>query len=125
MDDDRAFGGARQFQLAAENGRLHFARGMIVVIVETDFAPGDQARVLRQPIEFLVVRFGGVPGFVRMNSGRGVNPVVRLCVGDGCSQLFDFRAVADGQQHGDSRRLRASQHGVTIRVKVGNVHVGV
>ncbi len=116
---------ARLAKLMAKYARLHVAGRMIVVIIEADFSPGDHARIPRQAFQFRVVRFRRMPCLVRVNSRRGVNPIVRLGVRNGRSQLFDFRAVADRQQRADSRSPRSIEHGVAIRVKVGYVHVRV
>ena len=70
---------------------------MIVVVVEADFAPGDHARVLRQTVQLGIMRVCGMLRLVRVNSDGGVDPVVRLGVGHRRAELFDFGAVADGQ----------------------------
>ena len=48
MDDDGQFRGACERHLVAEDLLLHFARRVIVEIVEADFAPGDYFRMLRE-----------------------------------------------------------------------------
>jgi hypothetical protein len=62
---------------------------------------------------------------MRVNSDRSIDPIVRLGVRDGCSQLLDFRSIADRQESADSRCPCSIEHGIAIRVKVGNVHVRV
>ena len=98
---------------------------MIVVIVEADFAPGDDAGMPRQAIEFGVMCRRGVPRFVRMNSYGGVDPVVHFGVRHGRAELFDFRPVADGEDRSHAGRARARQHGVAVGVEVGDIHVRV
>ncbi len=125
MNDDGLSRGARLVELMAKHLRLDVARRMIVVIVESNFAPGDHARMSRQPVQFRVVRVGRVPGLVRMNPHRRVDPIVLLGIRNGRSKLFDFRPVADRQQRPDSRCPRALEHRFAVRVKVGNIHVRV
>jgi hypothetical protein len=48
VNDDRELGGVSEFHLLAENAFLEVTRGMIVEIVEADFAPGDDFRMLRE-----------------------------------------------------------------------------
>ena len=95
------------------------------MIVEADFSPGNQARILRQAVQLRVMRFGRVLGFMRMNSGRGIDPVVLTPHTERGSEFLEFGAVANRQNVADARGARAFEHGVAIRVKVGNVHVRV
>src|SRR5258708_15778897 len=58
MDDYRQLRLGGQLHLIAEHALLHFARRMIVEIVESDFSVSDHARVLRQLRKLLEVRRG-------------------------------------------------------------------
>ena len=51
---------------------------MVVVIIKADFAQGEKVRMLCQLREFVVVLRRGEPGFVGVNPGSGVDPVVAL-----------------------------------------------
>src|SRR6266404_1467354 len=55
MNDDGFLRAPRESHLVAENTRLRFARRMIVVIVESDFSPRDDFRMLSQPRQFFQV----------------------------------------------------------------------
>ena len=48
MDDDRQTCGAGQIKLLDEDALLNVARGMIVMVVEADFAPGQEVWMLWQ-----------------------------------------------------------------------------
>src|SRR5712664_3170404 len=65
-----------QDQMDLENTRLHFARRMIVVIVESNFAPSDDFPMLSQPCEFFQVLRCDCLRFVGMYADSGVNPVM-------------------------------------------------
>src|SRR5258708_24759816 len=47
MDYDGQLGDTRQFHLLHENSLLNFARRMVVVVVESDFTPANDLRMLR------------------------------------------------------------------------------
>jgi len=53
--------GAALIPVAAKHAGLYVPRRMIVVIIESDFTPRDNARMPRQPVEFLVMRIGRMP----------------------------------------------------------------
>ena len=53
MDDDGEFGGVGEFHLLAEDGVLDVAGGVVVEIVEADFAPGDYFGMFREAGEFV------------------------------------------------------------------------
>ena len=55
---------------------MRFARGVIVKIIEADFAPGDDFGMLRQAGEFVEMVLGDFFGFVRMDADAGVDPFV-------------------------------------------------
>ncbi len=56
MDDDRFLRGAGNFQLTAENPRLHLARRMIVEIIEADLTDSEKTRMARQFFEMREMR---------------------------------------------------------------------
>ncbi len=49
VHDEGQLGRAGQFQLLPKDAFLHVTRGMVVIIIETDFAPGNHFGMLRQP----------------------------------------------------------------------------
>ena len=87
---------------------LHFARRVIVEIVEADFAPGDDfgmfARVRASSSRCCWRDFFG---FVRMNADGGVNPVVLFGEREGGVEFFRAGAGADGEERGDACRAGA------------------
>ena len=123
MNDDWNLCGSRLFKLVAKYTSLNVSRRMIVVIIEPDFAPGDDPRMLCQPVQFIVVRVGRVLCFVWVNSRRGVNPVMLLSISNRGSKLLDLGPVPDRKHSANARRLCPRQHRVAIRIEIGNIHV--
>src|SRR5467141_3231817 len=78
MDDEGQLGLSGERHLFAKDARLYLSRRVIVMIVEADLAPGDDAGTLReccQPFKMLRSDFFR---FVRVNSDGRVNPIVLL-----------------------------------------------
>ena len=123
MDDDGPLCGARLLELPAKHSGLHVPRRMIVVIVESDFAPRDHARMPSQPVEFRVMRVGRVPRLVRMDPHGSIDPIILLGIRNRGPELFEFRSVADGQQGSNARCLRALEHRIAVGIEVGNIHM--
>ena len=48
MDDDGQLGRVREFHLLAKDALLNVARGVIVEIIEANFAPGNDFGMLRE-----------------------------------------------------------------------------
>ncbi len=76
MNDDRQLSRVSQLHLCAEDRCLHVARRMIVEIIQTDFAPGNDFAMLREAGEFVEVMLGDCLGFVRVDADTGVDPFV-------------------------------------------------
>src|SRR5713101_10182372 len=98
MNDDGLLRPARQTHLVPENTRLRFARRMIVVIVESDFAPSNDLRMLSQPCQFFQVLRCDFLRLVGMNADGGVNPVMLLGKGQRGIELLGSWAGADGEE---------------------------
>ncbi len=98
---------------------------MIVVVVETDLAPGEHARLrhpLRKRVEIGVAEILGVVG---MNARRRVNPVVLLAQSQGAANFLQSVARADGQQGAYAGLLRMRQHFGAIGVEIGGIKMCV
>ena len=78
MNDDRQFCTLRKIHLVAEYAVLDFARRMIVVVVETDLAPGDDFRMLGQSGQVIQMLLHYLLRFVGMYADSGVNPIMLL-----------------------------------------------
>ncbi len=52
MDEDGPFARSGNLELANEPRPLHVARGALVIVVEADFAAGDDFRLGQQGVEF-------------------------------------------------------------------------
>ena len=74
MDQDRPLAGCRDFQLAEEAFALHFVRSALVVVVEANFAAGDDFRLGEQAVELGQGRVVGLLRVVRIDAGAGVEP---------------------------------------------------
>src|SRR5438445_12436081 len=104
MNDDGFLRAPRESHLVAENTRLRFARRMIVVIVESDFSPRDDFRMLSQPRQFFQVLRCDFLRLVWMNANRGVNTVLLFVKGQRGIYLLRPRADADGDEGSHSAR---------------------
>ena len=72
MDQDGPLARGGNLKLADEACSLHVARSALVIVVEADFAAGDDFRLGQKGVEFGqsgVIGFGGVVG---IDSGAGV-----------------------------------------------------
>ena len=123
VNNDGAAGTARQVELFDEDALLNVARRMVVVIVEADLADGQEFGVLGQSGKLFVMGLGGELGFVRMNSGGGVDPGKTR--GEGHRRSQRAGGSADGQNVAHTGRLRPGQHVHAIRVEFGHVQVGM
>src|SRR5207253_4742351 len=94
---------------------LNVARRMVVVIIETDFPPGKEFGALRQIAEFVVMCRCGELGFMRVNSGRGINPFVAL--GKWQRGVQRAGSAADGKDIAYSSSLRPRQHVGSIGIE--------
>jgi len=80
VDDDGEFGVAGECHLVAEYLVLDVARGVIVKIIQSNFAPGDYFRMFCKFSEFFEVLRCDLLRFVRMDSDGGVYPVILIRV---------------------------------------------
>src|ERR1700730_15124233 len=78
VNDDGTAGAARDLELLSKDTLLNVARRMVVVIIEADFTQGEKFRMLRQLRELVIVRGRGELGFMWVNPGSGVDPVIAL-----------------------------------------------
>src|SRR5437763_7752616 len=78
MNDDRQLGRTRHLHLPNENALLNIPRRMIVIIVESNLPPRDHLRIVRELLELLEIRIHREFRFMRMNSHRRINEVMRL-----------------------------------------------
>src|SRR5260370_40854760 len=96
---------------------------MVIVIIETDFTPGEKLWMLRQVRKLVVMGRGGKLGFVRMNTGRGVDPIVAFRKRQRRGQCA--RSATDGKNLAYAGRLRPRQHVGSIEIEFRHIHVGV
>ncbi|HTS74840.1 MAG TPA: hypothetical protein VMG40_01480, partial [Bryobacteraceae bacterium] len=104
----------RYAHLSDEHVTLDFARGKIVVVIETDFADGDNARVLEQIAqsrESFRGRFGGV---VRMDSDGGVEARIPVRQPDSGFEIRRAVAGSDGHHRLHARGQRALNYLVAV-----------
>ena len=123
VDDDGEIRGLSEFHLLAEDCFLDVAGGMVVEIVEADFAPGDYFGMFGEDGKGFEMGGSDFLCVMGMDAYSGVDPVVGFGVGDGGGELF--RAWADGEDRGDACGLGALEHGFTVFGELGAVDVGV
>jgi hypothetical protein len=78
-----------------------------------------------QGAHFSEVRLAKVFGLVRMDSDRGVNPILWFRNRQRRTEFVGSGASADRQQVTQAGRAGARDDGITVRVKLGIVQVGV
>jgi len=125
VNHDGQLRGARQFHLPDEDGLLGFSRGMIIKIVEPDFAPGDDFRFSRQLLQFSKSRFTRQFGFVCMNPNRGVHELVLRRQLDATVESARPVAVSDGNDCFDSGFPRAGNYLLAVCVELLAIEMGV
>ncbi len=125
MNDDRQLRLLRERHLVAEDAVLHFARRMIVEVVETDLAPRDDFRMFHQPGQFIQMLLRDYLRFVRMDPHRGVNPIVLLREGQRRIEFLRAGARADREQCGDTCCPCAFEHGFAVFRELREVDVRV
>ena len=102
VDHNRQLGSSSQFHLPNENFPLRVAGRMVVVIIESDFSPGNNLGMSRQALHFGVRVIGSQPCLVRMNPDRRVHE--RILLGELNPGIKIGRAipVADRDHRDDS-----------------------
>ncbi len=120
-----SFAVARLPKLAPKNLLLHFARRMIVVIIEPHLAPRNHARMLRQLIQPRKMLFGSKLRLMRMNSNRRVNPVVLFGKRNRRVQPVRPRPASNREQRPHARRARAFEHRRPILIELRKLQVRV
>jgi hypothetical protein len=98
VDEDGELGGGGKLELLAENALLNVSRGVIVVVVESDFADGDELGMLGESLHVIEVGRGEQARFVRVDAGGGVDPRIALGERDGAGEVVGAVSVADGKQ---------------------------
>ena len=112
-----------QIELLDEDALLDVARGVVVVIVEADFAPGEELGACGETLELVVVGLGGKLGFMRVDAGGHVDPIVSGGEGDWGVQGVDV--AADGQDGRDAHLAGTLEHFGAVGVECSVVQVGV
>jgi hypothetical protein len=125
MDHDRlaAFGG--DFQLLFENRSLDLARRKIVVVIEADFADGEDSWMRGQGAQFGEGPGGGLGGVVRMDSDGGVDECVAIGQAHGGFEIGGAIARADGHHGFDTRGQRALDYLVPVFVELWVIQVAM
>src|SRR6266705_4000752 len=127
MNQDRQLARSRQPQLSSEGFALHFARGMIVMIIEPDFSPGDYAFALFNQIEKPFFSRGVEKfGVVRVDADRDVNLVVIFSQSDRAFEIPTVRVAGADVEHGrNPGSARSGNHMFAINVEVRTVDVAM
>ena len=120
-----SFGLLRERHLVAKNAILHVARRVIVEIVEANFAPGDDFRVLGELRELVEMLRRDLLRLVRVDADRGVDPVVLIGIFDRGVELFGAGTRADRENVFDARRASAIEHGVAVVSELWEIDVCV
>ena len=108
MNNHGTAGAPRELQLFDEDALLNVTRGMIIMIIEADFAPSDKFRMLRQIRELVVMRLRREFGLMRVNPCGSVNPLVAFRERQRRRQRA--RSTANGKNLAYAGRLRPRKH---------------
>src|SRR5436309_15976268 len=112
MDDDRKAQLAGKLHLLAEALALHFARGVVVVVVEPGLTVGDDALGFRQRSELVVPAVLDVLHFVRVDAdGRGDE---RVALRQGHSGAARLTIAPNRHEMPDPTVARALDHRLAI-----------
>ena len=125
MNDDGKPCLLRKCHLIAEDAVLHIARRMIVVVVETDLAPGDDFGMLRQPGQVSQMLLRYLLRFVGMDADGGVNPIMMFGKWQRGIELLRSGARADGEECRHACRAGAIEHGFAVFGELREVDVRV
>src|SRR6266853_72060 len=98
---------------------------MVVEIVEANLAPRDQLGMLRQTRHIIVVGFGGNAGFMRMEPGACVDPIVLLGDFEGTVVGAWAGAAADGKNALQASLAGTGKHLKAVRIEFVSFNVGV
>src|SRR6266516_3215932 len=98
----------------AEDRGLHVARGVVVKIIQANFAPGDDFGMLCEESEFVQMLRCDFFGFVRVNTNARVNPIVLVGERDSSVEFFRTRPGANSEQCTNTGVASALEHGFAI-----------
>ena len=125
VDEDGKLDRGSQCELLAEDLLLRVAWGMVVVVVEADFADGDDARMLGKALHAVEVCVDEQARLVGVDADGSVNPGVALGERDGAGDVVRAVAIADGEEGADAGIVGALDGGVAIGGELGAVEMGV
>jgi hypothetical protein len=131
VDEDGKPGGGGDFHLGGKGLALFLARGVVVVVVEADFADGDDVGVVAEGFEFFEGVGSGEAGFVGMDSGGGIDAgdvgAAGVVVGEFGGAVHGVGAVADadGEDGFDSGGVGTLEHRLAVAVVAVAVEVSV
>src|SRR5262249_61005813 len=90
---------------------------MIVKVMETECAPGNDFGTFCQQLELLEIRFARQFGFMRMDTDSRINTLAFLSQSDSAIKCARAISRADGNNRCDSRFVCACNHHVAISVE--------
>ena len=123
MHDQRQAAVARGGDMGAENLRLHVARAVIVMKIESAFADADHLRLLRQ---FQQVARGQVRVFARLMRMRAHRrPDIAVRLGQRVNRVEIRDAVADIQHQPNARLTRTRDDRLAVLIELRRMQVDV
>ena len=100
-----------------QNPPLHLAWRVVVVVVEPDFAPGNDPGMPGKNQHFFVGVAVRQTRLMRMHADRRPYPIVPLGIGNGARDLGRAVAIANGEHRAQTGRARPSQHFLPVAVE--------
>src|SRR5579863_1356564 len=98
---------------------------MVVIVIEANLADGEELGMTRKLPQLVEMVVGGFRGFVRMDAGRRVHPVMPVSNLERLREVVGPGSAADGQEIRESSGARAFDHRVAVSVKGGIVEMAV
>src|SRR5579863_488051 len=98
---------------------------MVVVVIEANLADGEELGMTRKLPQLVEMGVGGFRGFVRMDTGRRVHPVVPVGNLERLREVGGPGSAANRQEIRESSGARALDHRVAVGVEGGIVEMAV
>ena len=125
VNDDGELSGVGELHLRAKNGGLHVAWGVVVKIIEANFAPGDDFGMLREASEFVQMLRCDFFGFVRVNANARVNPIVLFGEWESGVEFFWTGTGTNSEERANAGVASAHEHGFSIISELRKIDVRV
>ena len=123
MDNNRLIMLLSQFELPGKDILLRFAGRPVLVIIQPYLAHGHHLGALKQLSQLSPMGLCHLSGFMRMDTGRGVD--MGILFGQCDSPARGIQISADGNDTADILLLGALKHGIQVILELGEIQMRV